>query len=217
MVNLFLRNLGIASVVTIVWLLIALPAKAAGGFTLLGGFWVFVFGFVCWETAVSVRNAIDKGERRYITNQLHLRIASLILGVLAAQAILLTLEVSYVEGKDIAGRAFFRFLGIAGSTSLLVPVCFWSRPKAWLPSVVAVLIFAGLYVWWEVVRNLWPDELFLGPAIGLGTIVLSTLLLRWPLKMPVPNSTTRKAMDELEQGKGKRFDSADELFEDLGV
>ena len=24
-------------------------------------------------------------------------------------------------------------------------------------------------------------------------------------------------MDELEQGKGKRFDSADELFEDLGV
>ncbi len=32
-----------------------------------------------------------------------------------------------------------------------------------------------------------------------------------------PNPTTRKAMDELEQGKGKGFDSADELFEDLGI
>ena len=32
-----------------------------------------------------------------------------------------------------------------------------------------------------------------------------------------PNSATRKAMDELEQGKGKRFDGAEELFEDLGV
>ena len=32
-----------------------------------------------------------------------------------------------------------------------------------------------------------------------------------------PNPTTRKAMDELEQGKGKSFDSAEELFEDLGI
>ena len=32
-----------------------------------------------------------------------------------------------------------------------------------------------------------------------------------------PNPTTRKAMEELEQGKGKSFDSADELFEDLGI
>ena len=31
------------------------------------------------------------------------------------------------------------------------------------------------------------------------------------------NPTTRKAMDQLEQGKGKRFDNADQLFEDLGV
>ncbi|MCY3605989.1 MAG: hypothetical protein OXH45_09560 [Gammaproteobacteria bacterium] len=167
---------------TIVMLLTALPAKAAGGFVLLGGFWVIVFGFVCWRTAESIRNAIDKGEGRYSTNQLHLRLAGLTLGVLVTQAILLTLAVSAVEGNNIAGPAFFRFLGIAGSTSLLVPVCFWSRPKAWLPSVVAFLIYAGLIVWWEVVRNLWPDELLLGPAIGLATFVLSTLLARPALK-----------------------------------
>ena len=182
MANLFLRNLGITPIVTVVWLLIALPATAAGGFVLFGGFWVIVFGFVCWRTAGSVRNAIDKGEWRYSTNQLHLRLTGLTLGVLVAQAILLTLGVSYVEGNDIAEPAFFRFLGIAGSTSLLVPVCFWSRPKTWLPSVVAVLIFAGLYVWWEVVRNLWPDELLLGPAIGLATFAFSTLLARPALK-----------------------------------
>lgn len=40
---------------------------------------------------------------------------------------------------------------------------------------------------------------------------------RLPFMLQAPNRTTRKAMDELEQGKGKRFDSADELFEDLGV
>ena len=182
MASLFLRSLGITAIVAIVWLLIGLPAKAAGGFVLLGGFWVIVFGYVCWRTAESFRSAIDKGEWRYSTNQLHLRVAGLMLGVLAAQLILLTLAVSTVEGIDIAGPAFFRFLGIAGSTSLLVPVCFWSRPKAWLPSVVAVLTFAGLYVWWEVVRNLWPDELLLGPAIGLATFALSTLLARPALK-----------------------------------
>jgi len=182
MANLFLRNLGITSVVTIVVLLIGLPAKAAGGFVLLGGFYAILFGFVCWRTAESVRNALDTGEWRYSTNQLHLRLTGQTLGVLVALAILLTLEVSYVEGNDIARPAFFRFLGIAGSTSLLVPVCFWSRPKAWLPSLVAVLIFAGLYVWWEVVRNLWPDELILGPAIGLATFAVSTLLARPALK-----------------------------------
>ncbi len=32
-----------------------------------------------------------------------------------------------------------------------------------------------------------------------------------------PNQTTLKAMEELEQGKGKRFDSAEALFKDLGL
>lgn len=32
-----------------------------------------------------------------------------------------------------------------------------------------------------------------------------------------PNQATRTAMDELEQGKGMRFASADELFKDLEI
>ena len=40
---------------------------------------------------------------------------------------------------------------------------------------------------------------------------------RLPFDVAIPNSTTRKAMKELEDGKGKRFDSADALFEDLGI
>ncbi len=32
-----------------------------------------------------------------------------------------------------------------------------------------------------------------------------------------PNTTTIAAMQELEQGKGKRFASADALFKDLGI
>lgn len=31
-----------------------------------------------------------------------------------------------------------------------------------------------------------------------------------------PNRTTREAMADLEAGKGKRFDNADDLFKDLG-
>ena len=37
------------------------------------------------------------------------------------------------------------------------------------------------------------------------------------LEESAPNPATRQAMDELEQGKGKRFDSVDELFEDLDI
>jgi DNA-damage-inducible protein J len=33
----------------------------------------------------------------------------------------------------------------------------------------------------------------------------------------VPNAATRRAMTELEKGRGKRFASADELFEDPGI
>ena len=33
----------------------------------------------------------------------------------------------------------------------------------------------------------------------------------------VPNSTTVEAMKELEDGKGRRFDSAEELFRDLDI
>lgn len=40
---------------------------------------------------------------------------------------------------------------------------------------------------------------------------------RLPFAVQVPNATTTKAMDELEDGKGKRFDSPDALFEDLGI
>jgi DNA-damage-inducible protein J len=39
---------------------------------------------------------------------------------------------------------------------------------------------------------------------------------RLPFEIRVPNAATRRAMTELEQGKGKRFDSAEELF-DLGI
>jgi len=44
---------------------------------------------------------------------------------------------------------------------------------------------------------------------------MSTRELPFPVK--VPNATTIEAMQELEEGKGKRFDSAEELFEDLGL
>jgi DNA-damage-inducible protein J len=39
----------------------------------------------------------------------------------------------------------------------------------------------------------------------------------FPFAVKTPNATTRKAMAELEKGKGKRFASADKLFKDLGV
>ena len=61
-------------------------------------------------------------------------------------------------------------------------------------------------------------------AMGLSVSDAIRLLLirvaneeRLPFVLKVPNSATRKAMDALEQGKGKRFDSAEELFEDLGI
>jgi len=40
---------------------------------------------------------------------------------------------------------------------------------------------------------------------------------RLPFDVAVPNRTTRKAMEELAEGKGKKFDSAEALFKDLGI
>ena len=40
---------------------------------------------------------------------------------------------------------------------------------------------------------------------------------RLPFAVQVPNPTTVKAMKELEEGRGKRFRNADELFEDIGA
>ena len=40
---------------------------------------------------------------------------------------------------------------------------------------------------------------------------------RLPFVVRAPNPTTQKAMKELDEGKGKRFDSAEELFENLGL
>lgn len=37
----------------------------------------------------------------------------------------------------------------------------------------------------------------------------------WPHR--VPNADTRAAIEELEGGRGKRFDGIDRLFEDLGI
>ncbi len=38
---------------------------------------------------------------------------------------------------------------------------------------------------------------------------------RLPFEVKVPNATTRKAIAELEAGKGKRFDGVDALMADL--
>ena len=61
-------------------------------------------------------------------------------------------------------------------------------------------------------------------AMGLSVSDAIRLLLmrvaderRLPFVVRAPNSATRKAMKELDEGKGKRFDSAEALFEDLGV
>lgn len=40
---------------------------------------------------------------------------------------------------------------------------------------------------------------------------------RLPFEIKVPNATTREAMSELISGKGKKFETADELFRDLGL
>lgn len=40
---------------------------------------------------------------------------------------------------------------------------------------------------------------------------------RLPFDVAVPSRTTRKAMKELEEGKGETFESAEALFKDLGL
>ncbi|MBN9549412.1 MAG: type II toxin-antitoxin system RelB/DinJ family antitoxin [Alphaproteobacteria bacterium] len=61
-------------------------------------------------------------------------------------------------------------------------------------------------------------------AMGLSVSDAIRLLLvrvaadkEFPFPVKVPNATTRKALAELEKGKGKRFASADELFKDLEI
>ena len=61
-------------------------------------------------------------------------------------------------------------------------------------------------------------------AMGLSVSDAIRLLLlrvaaekRLPFTVRVPNAATVKAMKELDKGKGKRFDSAEELFQDLGI
>ncbi len=40
---------------------------------------------------------------------------------------------------------------------------------------------------------------------------------RLPFAVETPNATTASALAELDAGKGKSFDTADELFRDLGL
>jgi DNA-damage-inducible protein J len=40
---------------------------------------------------------------------------------------------------------------------------------------------------------------------------------RLPFDVTVPNAESRAAIEELEAGKGKRFKSAEALFDDLGI
>lgn len=40
---------------------------------------------------------------------------------------------------------------------------------------------------------------------------------RLPFEVKVPNAETLRAMNELDRGKGKRSESPEELFKDLGI
>jgi DNA-damage-inducible protein J len=67
------------------------------------------------------------------------------------------------------------------------------------------------------------DRCYDQTAMGLSTDAIRLLMLRiadeqrLPFEVKVPNAATRRAMAELEQGKGKRFDSAATLLEDLDI
>lgn len=61
-------------------------------------------------------------------------------------------------------------------------------------------------------------------AMGLSMSDAIRLLLlrvadeqRLPFAIQVPRPATIKAMKELEEGKGKRFDNAEDLFRDLDI
>ncbi|MDP2124303.1 MAG: type II toxin-antitoxin system RelB/DinJ family antitoxin [Parvibaculum sp.] len=61
-------------------------------------------------------------------------------------------------------------------------------------------------------------------AMGLSISDAIRLLLlrvadekRLPFAVKIPNKATAKAIKELEAGKGKKFATADELFDDLGL
>ncbi len=47
--------------------------------------------------------------------------------------------------------------------------------------------------------------------------ILRQLMRGFIARHETPNATTIAAMQELEQGKGKRFDTAAALFKDLGI
>jgi len=62
------------------------------------------------------------------------------------------------------------------------------------------------------------------PGDGLVRIRCIRLLLlrvadekRLPFTVQTPNATTARAMKELSEGRGQRFDSADDLFRDLDI
>ena len=40
---------------------------------------------------------------------------------------------------------------------------------------------------------------------------------RLPFAVTVPNATTRKAIEEIDEGKGERFEDIESLFDDLGL
>ena len=40
---------------------------------------------------------------------------------------------------------------------------------------------------------------------------------RLPFEVKVPNAATKRAIAEIEQGKGKRSETAEQLFKDLGI
>ena len=61
-------------------------------------------------------------------------------------------------------------------------------------------------------------------AMGLSVSDAIRLMLRriaaekrLPFEVTVPNAESQAAMAELEAGKGKRFKSAEALFDDLGI
>ncbi len=61
-------------------------------------------------------------------------------------------------------------------------------------------------------------------ALGLSVSDAIRLLLihiaeekRLPFTDRVPNAVTTKARNELESGKGERFDTPNDLFQDLGI
>ena len=178
-IALIVRNTVIATAIVLAWLLIHFfPEGPDAEFEPRAEWWSLLLAIFGWAMIHPIARAL-RAIRTVpcSTDRLGSAVVALALGSLLIQVGLLTISIYLIADTETAERCMPLLVGIAGTSSLIIPYILYLGTDSQQSSYPIGLFFIFFPLMWGTQARIWSDWVPWSPIIGAITLAISMLLI----------------------------------------